>query len=252
MSYISGESKGREEVPDRPPLKATGLVRAFRQGESRVRAVDGIGLTIEAGELVAVMGPSGSGKSTLLHLLGGLDVPEKGEVLLEGRRISTMGERELAVLRRRRLGFLLQFFSLLPTLSAKENVAFPLLMDGIADADDRARVALEGVGLGMRLDHRPSQMSGGEQQRVALARALVHRPAVVLADEPTGSLDSANGAEILALLRAASDAGQAVVMVTHDPRAGNYSNRILEIRDGRIVTERLGVAEGVVLGAEPP
>ncbi len=246
-----GEPDRPAEGRDRLPLEATGLVRTFHQGESEVRAVDGVSLVVEAGELVAVMGPSGSGKSTLLHLLGGLDSPEKGEVLLEGRQISAMRERELSLVRRRRLGFLLQFFSLLPTLTAAENVAFPLLMDGIGDAADRARAALGEVGLEDRVDHRPSQLSGGEQQRVALARALVYRPAVVLADEPTGSLDSVSGAEILTLLRQASDAGQAVVMVTHDQRAGSYSNRVLEIRDGQLVGERPGAAEDLVLEAEP-
>jgi putative ABC transport system ATP-binding protein len=241
---------GPPEALDRPPLEAVDLVRTFLQGENEVRAVDGISLTVGAGELVAIMGPSGSGKSTLLHLLGGLDSPQKGEVLLEGERISTMPERELSLVRRRRLGFLLQFFSLLPTLSAAENVAFPLLMDGVADATDRARAALGEVGLGDRADHRPAQLSGGEQQRVALARALVSEPAVILADEPTGSLDSVGGAEILTLLRQASEAGQAVVMVTHDERAGSHSNRILEIRDGRLVGEQLGSTGGAVLETE--
>ena len=245
-----GELESPAETLDRPPLEASGLVRTFRQGESEVRAVDGVSLVVEAGELVAVMGPSGSGKSTLLHLLGGLDSPEQGAVMLEGRRISTMGERELSLVRRRRLGFLLQFFSLLPTLSAAENVAFPLLMDGIGDAIYRARLVLEDVGLGSRVDHRPSQLSGGEQQRVALARALVCHPAVVLADEPTGSLDSVSGAEILTLLRKASEAGQAVVMVTHDQRAGSYSNRILKIRDGRLQSEQPGVTGDFVFEAE--
>lgn len=240
---MHGASSGS---PYCPPVEAIGLVRGFRQGRKWVRAVDGVSLAVEAGELVAVMGPSGSGKSTLLHLLGGLDSPEKGEVLLEGRRISAMTERELVGLRRRRLGFLLQFFSLLPTLSAVENVAFPLLMDGVADAGGRAQVALEEVGLSKRLDHRPSQLSGGEQQRVALARALVARPAVVLADEPTGSLDSVSGAEILTLLREVSAAGQAVVMVTHDPRACSYSDRIVEIQDGQLVGEHPGIAAEAV------
>jgi putative ABC transport system ATP-binding protein len=244
------DSKGPAETPDPPPLEAADLVRTFHQGESEVRAVDGVSLVVGAGELVAVMGPSGSGKSTLLHLLGGLDAPEAGEVLLEGRQISMMRERELSLVRRRRLGFLLQFFSLLPTLSAAENVAFPLLMDGVADAIDRARDALGEVGLSDRADHRPSQLSGGEQQRVALARALVYRPAVILADEPTGSLDSVSGAEILTLLRMASEAGQAVVMVTHDERAGSYSHRILEIRDGRLMGERRGAAAGAAFEVE--
>jgi putative ABC transport system ATP-binding protein len=226
------------------------LTRTFRQGDTCVRAVDDASLVVNAGELVAIMGPSGSGKSTLLHLLGGLDRPDHGEVLLEGELISGMTERELALVRRRRLGFLLQFFSLLPTLTAVENVAFPLLMDRVSDAERHARAALDGVGLRHRVDHRPSQLSGGEQQRVALARALVHQPAVVLADEPTGSLDSVSGEEILTLLREASEAGQAVVMVTHDERAGDYANRVLEIRDGRLADRAVGPSESRAIEAE--
>jgi putative ABC transport system ATP-binding protein len=233
-----------------PPIEAVDLARTFRQGEALVRAVDGVGLVVNSGELVSIMGPSGSGKSTLLHLLGGLDRPDRGEVLLEGERISGMTERELVLVRRRRLGFLLQFFSLLPTLTAAENVAFPLLMDSVPDAEGRACAALERVGLGHRLDHRPSQLSGGEQQRVALARALVHRPAVVLADEPTGSLDSVSGGEILGFLREASEAGQAVAMVTHDQRAGEYSDRVLEIRDGRLVDRESDAIGGRAVEAE--
>ena len=215
-------------------IEARDVTRTYQQGEVSIRAVDRVSLSVAEGELVAVMGPSGSGKSTLLHLLGALDRPDGGGVLLEGQLISEMTEHELALVRRRRLGFLLQFFSLLPSLTAAENVAFPLLMDGIRDADRRAMSALEDVGLGHRFDHLPSQLSGGEQQRVALARALVCRPAVVLADEPTGSLDSSSGAEILDLLRRAAEAGQAILMATHDQRAAQYSDRVLEIRDGRI------------------
>jgi putative ABC transport system ATP-binding protein len=216
------------------PLAATGLVRSFRQGEAEIRAVDGVDVHVAAGELVAIMGPSGSGKSTLLHLLGGIDAPDAGEVRLEGRVISALAPQELALVRRRRLGFLLQFFSLLPTLTASENVAFPLLLDGVRDAPARAEEALARVGLEQRAGHRPSELSGGEQQRVALARALVVRPAVVLADEPTGNLDSANGREILALLREAADAGQSVAIVTHDARAAEQADRVLEMADGRL------------------
>lgn len=216
------------------PITAKRLRRTFLQGETPIHAVDDVSLIIEAGELVAVMGPSGSGKSTLLHLLGGLDSPDAGNVLLEGRDIANLSERQLALLRRRRLGFLLQFFSLLPTLSAIENVAFPLLLDGVAGATEQAQSSLERVGLGHRLTHRPAQLSGGQQQRVALARALVHQPCVVLADEPTGSLDSASGDEILALLRMAADEGQAIVMATHDLRASRYADRVMQIRDGRL------------------
>ncbi len=216
------------------PLEARGLSRRFHQGETEIRAVDGVDLTIAKGELVAVMGPSGSGKSTLLHLLGGIDRPDAGEVLIEGRGISGLSAQELALVRRRRLGFLLQFFSLLPTLTAQENVAFPLLLDGVRDATPRALKALAHVGMEARARHRPGELSGGEQQRVALARALVVEPALVLADEPTGNLDSVTGREILALLRTAADEGQSVVVVTHDPHAAEQADRIVRMADGRL------------------
>jgi benzoate-CoA ligase family protein len=218
----------------RAPLEARGLVRRFRQGETEIRAVDGVDLIVGAGELVAVMGASGSGKSTLLHLLGGIDRPDAGAVHLEGREISALAPQELALVRRRRLGFLLQFFSLLPTLTAIENVAFPLLLDGAGDATVRAAEALERVRMEGRAAHRPAELSGGEQQRVALARALVVAPAIVLADEPTGNLDSATGREILALLRAAADEGQSVVVATHDAHAAEQADRVLRMADGRI------------------
>jgi putative ABC transport system ATP-binding protein len=183
---------------------------------------------------VAIVGPSGSGKSTLLHLLGTLERPDGGSVRVEGRDVSTLSDRELAVLRRRRLGFVLQFFNLLPTLSAVENVAFPLLLDGRAGALERARAQLAAVGLAGRADHRPAQLSGGEQQRVALARALVTEPAAILADEPTGNLDRAAGEQLLERLRAAAGGGQTIVMVTHDMRVGRYADRIVEMSDGEL------------------
>jgi putative ABC transport system ATP-binding protein len=217
-----------------PPLEAHGLTRRFRQGGAEIRAVDDVDVQVAAGELVAIVGPSGSGKSTLLHLLGGIDRPDAGTVLLEGREISSLSAKELALVRRRRLGFLLQFFSLLPTLTAIENVAFPLLLDGVRDALERAADELARVGLERRESHRPAQLAGGEQQRVALARALVVRPAVVLADEPTGNLDSASGQEVLSLLRAAADRGQSVAMVTHDPRAGEHADRVVQMVDGQL------------------
>ena len=216
------------------PLEARGLSRRFLQGATEIRAVDGVDLTVETGELVAIMGPSGSGKSTLLHLLGGIDSPDGGEIRLEGRDISALAPQELALVRRRRLGFLLQFFSLLPTLTALENVAFPLLLDGVSDATRRAQLALAHVEMDGRASHRPSQLSGGEQQRVALARALVIEPAIILADEPTGNLDSVSGREILALLRDAADSGQSVVIVTHDPMAAEQADRIVRMADGRV------------------
>jgi putative ABC transport system ATP-binding protein len=190
---------------------------------------------VAPGEFVAITGPSGSGKSTLLHCLGGLDRPDEGEVRLEGSLISRLGDLELAIVRRRRLGFVLQFFNLLPTMTAQENAAFPLLLDGRRDALDRAAASLSKVGLEGRMNHRPSQLSGGEQQRVALARALAPSPAVILADEPTGNLDTLTGEDILRLLRDTADAGQTIVMVTHDLRSASYADRVIRLVDGRIV-----------------
>jgi putative ABC transport system ATP-binding protein len=213
-------------------IEATSIVKTYHQGEDEIRALRGVDLSVAPGEFLAITGASGSGKSTLLHVLGGLDQPDDGEVWIEGQAISSLSEEELAIVRRRRLGFVLQFFNLLPTLTAEENAAFPLLLDGIDDALDRARTSLATVGLDGRASHRPSQLSGGEQQRVALARALVTRPAVVLADEPTGNLDSATGAEILKLLRATADEGQTIVMVTHDRKTAEYADRIVGLTDG--------------------
>lgn len=213
------------------------IARTYTQGEVSIPALRDVTLRVDRGEFVAITGPSGSGKSTLLHILSGLDRPDEGQVLLEGVPISELPERELAAVRRRRLGFVLQFYNLLPTLSAEENVAFPLLLDAAPDAMDRARAGLERVGLGNRRRHRPAQLSGGEQQRVALARALVANPAVVFADEPTGNLDSARGAEILDLLRTSSGGGQTVVMVTHDDRIAAYASRVVEIRDGKLAAD---------------
>lgn len=214
------------------PVEAHAIVKTYRQGDDQIRALRGVDVAVAAGEFLAVTGASGSGKSTLIHILGGLDRPDQGEVRLEGAAISDLTDEELALVRRRRLGFVLQFFNLLPTLDAAENAAFPLLLDGVTDALDRAKVSLERVGLSGRATHRPSQLSGGEQQRVALARALVTEPAVVFADEPTGNLDSATGEEILRLLRATADRGQTIVMVTHDSRSARFADRSVTLADG--------------------
>ena len=216
----------------RPAVECSGIVKTYVQGADTVRALRGVDLTVQPGEFLAVTGASGSGKSTLLHILGGLDRADQGEVRLEGTAISSLNDEELALVRRRRLGFVLQFFNLLPTLDAAENAAFPLLLDGVPDALDRAMQSLEKVGLGPRLSHRPSQLSGGEQQRVALARALVTHPAVVFADEPTGNLDSSTGEEILKLLRATADEGQTIIMVTHDERSASFADRSIRLQDG--------------------
>ena len=217
-------------------VEARGLTRVYGSGPDAVRALHDVDLSIAVGEFVAVMGPSGSGKSTLLHLVGSLDRPDTGEVLIEGQPIAGLSDEALAELRRTRIGFILQFFNLFPLLSAAENVAFPLLLDGRRDALARAGDALERVGLAGRANHRPGALSGGEQQRVAVARALVTRPAVVLADEPTGSLDTLAGEDVLRLLRAAADGGQAVLLITHEAQAAAYADRVVRLRDGAVVS----------------
>jgi putative ABC transport system ATP-binding protein len=216
-------------------LEGIGLTRTFVQGDARVEALRGVDITVPPGEFLAIVGPSGSGKSTLLHVLSALDRPDAGEVRLDGDTISALDERKLALVRRRRFGYVLQFFNLLPSMSAVENAAFPLLLDGAPDALERGAAMLDRLGLADRVDHRPSQLSGGEQQRVALARALVTRPAVIFADEPTGNLDQAAGAVILTLLREAADRDQTIVMVTHDQRSAAAADRVVELADGALV-----------------
>lgn len=222
-------------------IEALDVHKTYRRGTVEVNAVRGVSLKIEAGEMVAIVGPSGSGKSTLLNLLGALDRPTTGEVLIAGARLSGMDDAARTRLRRDKVGLVFQFFNLLPLLTARENVALPLLLAGVAraEAERRADEMLGKVGLAARGDHTPDEMSGGEMQRVAVARALGGRPRVILADEPTGNLDSSAGAGVLELLRGATrDAGCAVVMVTHDPRAAAVADRVLEFRDGLLVSER--------------
>jgi len=218
-------------------LEAVGLRKRYAMGEVSVEALRGVDFVVKRGEFVAIMGPSGSGKSTLLHLLGGLDDPTDGEVLLAGQPLAQLSDDRLTLIRRRQVGFVFQFFNLLPTLTAAENVALPLLIDGqrLEDYEERIADLLALVGLADRAGHRPDQLSGGEQQRVAIARAFVTDPEVVLADEPTGNLDSAAGEEILRLLRRMRDEkGQTIVMVTHNEHAAEYADRIVRLRDGRI------------------
>jgi putative ABC transport system ATP-binding protein len=218
-------------------LEAVGLRKRYAMGEVSVEALRGVDFVVKRGEFVAIMGPSGSGKSTLLHLLGGLDDPTDGEVLLAGQPLAQLSDDRLTLIRRRQVGFVFQFFNLLPTLTAAENVALPLLIDGrrLEDYEERIADLLALVGLADRAGHRPDQLSGGEQQRVAIARAFVTDPEVVLADEPTGNLDSAAGEEILRLLRRMRDGkGQTIVMVTHNEHAAEYADRIVRLRDGRI------------------
>jgi putative ABC transport system ATP-binding protein len=220
-------------------MELVGVTKVYQQGRRTVHAVRGVSLRIERGEFVSIMGPSGSGKSTLLHLLGALDTPSTGRALFDGRDLQSMSDRERSLLRRTRIGFVFQFFNLLPTLTAAENVALPLLLAGTwrSKALKSALAALEAVGLTERSEHFPEEMSGGEMQRVAVARALVTEPEVILCDEPTGNLDSANSKEILALLRTLPESGRrSVVMVTHDPLAAATGDRLIEIRDGRVAS----------------
>jgi putative ABC transport system ATP-binding protein len=223
---------------DGPVVSADSLKRRYGEGETAVHALRGVSLDVPKGALTAVMGPSGSGKSTLMHILAGLDKPTSGEVTIAGTGISQLNDADLTKLRRVHIGFIFQFFNLLPMLSAEENVVLPLSLAG--EKADKAWVAelMGKIGLEERRGHRPSELSGGQQQRVAIGRALVSRPTIVFADEPTGNLDSKTSAEILELMRESVDGyGQTTVMVTHDPRAATIADRILFLADGSIVRD---------------
>jgi ABC-type lipoprotein export system ATPase subunit len=216
-------------------LRARGLVKSFGEGRAARRVLDGADLEVAAGEVVAVIGRSGSGKSTLLHLLGGLDRPEAGHVEVAGEPVTGVGERALSALRRRRIGFVFQFFHLLPELTGEANVLLAARMRGAhPDAERRGRELIARLGLGPVAGSLPHQLSGGEQQRFAIARALVNDPAVLLADEPTGNLDVEAGAQVLELLRAGADEGRAVVLVTHEAAAAGIADRVLRLREGRL------------------
>lgn len=235
MSSLVREPLGTQRMPI---LETRGLKKRFGENETAVEAVKGIDMAVEEGEFVAIMGRSGSGKSTLLSMLGGVDVPTQGQVLIEGRDLASMSDDERTRMRRRRIGFIFQAFNLLPILTAEENVSLPLELDGMATAAARERAleSLEKVGMSARRQHVPSKMSGGEQQRVAIARALAIRPAILLADEPTGNLDSANSQRITRLLRELVDQQhQTIVMVTHDPQVADLADRIVHVVDGLIV-----------------
>jgi len=231
-----------------PVVAARDLTRRYGEGETAVDALRGVSLDVEQGKLTAVMGPSGSGKSTLMHILAGLDKPTNGTVSIAGEEITSMNDSQLTHLRRKRIGFVFQFYNLLPMLTAEENMNLPLSVAGEKPDPVWSRELVAKVGIADRLNHRPSELSGGQQQRVAVARSLVHKPTVVFADEPTGNLDSKSSAEILALLRESSNAyGQTIVMVTHDPRAAAIADRILYLADGVIVLDRSGESETDVL-----
>jgi putative ABC transport system ATP-binding protein len=214
------------------------VVKVYRRGSNEVRALDGVSLRVPRGQFLSIMGSSGSGKSTMLNLLGALDVPTSGTISIDGQQVSQMPDDALSQFRRSRLGFIFQFFNLLPTLTAIENAILPELLGGKSreEMEPKARALLESVGLKGRWNHRPDELSGGEMQRVAVARALLSEPALLLADEPTGNLDSKTGAEVLRLIREATrERNLTVVMVTHDPRAAEVGDRLVRLADGRIV-----------------
>jgi putative ABC transport system ATP-binding protein len=231
-------------------VSATNLVRRYGEGDTAVEALRGVSLDVADGRLTAIMGPSGSGKSTLMHIAAGLDRPTGGSVVLDGVEITGLSDKKLTLLRREKVGFVFQFFNLLPMLTAEENVVLPLSIAGEKPDAGWLNELLGTFGIADRRSHRPAQLSGGQQQRVALARALVTRPKVIFADEPTGNLDSASSDEVLTLLRRSVDElGQTTVMVTHDPRAAAMADRILFLADGRIVKDIYGSTAVEVLAA---
>jgi len=224
-----------------PLIQTEHLTKVYGKGDAAITALDHVNLSVEAGECVAVMGPSGCGKSTLLHLLGGLDRPTEGRVVIDGHSLDKLSDTALAELRRRKIGFVFQFYNLIPVLDATENAALPIILDGknLGAAKTKARDWLQKVGLGDRMGSRPDQLSGGQQQRIAIARALVANPSLILADEPTGNLDSKASEEIAGLLRQVSkEWGRAVVMVTHDSRIAAYADRVVHLKDGAIVDDQ--------------
>lgn len=217
------------------------LNKTYIMGAEKVEALKNVSLNIEKNEYVALMGPSGSGKSTLMNLLGCLDSPTRGEYWLNGIEVSTMDDSELAEVRNKQIGFVFQTFNLMPRLSALENVALPLVYAGVARQDrlDRARQVLESVGLGDRVMHKPNELSGGQRQRVAVARALVNNPAIILADEPTGNLDTKTSLEIMALFETIHQLGNTVILVTHEPDIAQHANRIVRMRDGLVESDEM-------------
>jgi len=239
-TQMSSESTGAAPAP---AIETHGLTKVFGEGDAVVRALDGVDLLVEPGEMVAIMGPSGSGKSTLLHIVGALESPTDGWVAVGGERFERLDDKELTRLRGERIGFVFQFFNLLPSLTAEENVQLPALIAGRRGAAPLARThdLLERVGIADRASHLPSELSGGQQQRVSIARALLLEPDLILADEPTGNLDTRSGREVLAVLRAVCTAERrTVVMVTHDPSAAAVADRVVFLRDGRVAGEIAG------------
>jgi putative ABC transport system ATP-binding protein len=222
-----------------PMLKATGLIKSYDLNGVTVQALRGVDLNIADGEFVAMMGPSGCGKSTFLHLLGGLDRPTGGEIFLAGQRVDQLSETKWARLRRRQIGFVFLFFNLIPNLTVADNIELPALLAGVSavDARNRRMALLEDLGIDTKADISPARLSGGQQQRVALARALINRPALLLADEPTGNLDSNSAKEVLRLIRRTHEQGQTILLVTHDARVASVADRVLTMRDGLIADD---------------
>ena len=236
------------DSPSTDVVVATDLAKIYGEGGSEVRALDGVTVSFPRGQLAAVMGPSGSGKSTLMHILAGLDQPTTGSVVVDGVELAGLNDQKLTLLRRDKIGFVFQFFNLLPMLTARENIELPMRIAGrTPDPEWEARL-IDEVGLGDRLSHKPAELSGGQQQRVAVARALLSQPAVVFGDEPTGNLDSKTSAEVLQLLRRAVDElGQTVIMVTHDASAAAIADRVIFLRDGKIVRDGGRLSAGEIL-----
>ena len=238
MASMATETEQVQSSTNGAVVTARALTRTYGEGETAVRALCGVDLDVERGKLTGVMGPSGSGKSTLMHILAGLDKPTSGEVAIDGTNIADLNDTELTKLRRRHIGFVFQFFNLLPMLTAEENILLPLELGGAKMDKDWNDSVIDRVGLSDRRTHRPSELSGGQQQRVAIARALISKPTVVFADEPTGNLDSTTSREILELLRESVETlGQTFVMVSHDPQATAIADRTLFLADGLIVRE---------------
>jgi putative ABC transport system ATP-binding protein len=221
-------------------IKTQGLKKIYQMGEEQVKALDGVDIELERGEYVAIMGPSGSGKSTLMNLLGCLDTPSQGEYWLNGHAVSTLNDDELAQVRNKEVGFVFQSFHLLPRYSALENVQLPLVYSNIPREERlaRAKQSLEQVDLSDRIHHRPNELSGGQRQRVAIARALINQPSILLADEPTGNLDSTTGRDILNLFEHLHTTGHTIILVTHDPEVASHANRIIRLRDGRVESDK--------------
>ena len=224
-------------------LEVTNLCKTYGKGDTMVKALDNVSFSVEKGEFVAIIGPSGSGKSTLLHILGGVDVPTKGSVVINQTDISNLDETALAIFRRRQIGLIYQFYNLIPILTVQENLTLPLLLDGRKPPDEKQISTLvKRLGLENRLDHLPNQLSGGQQQRVSIGRALVNNPALMLADEPTGNLDSENSKEIISLLRQFNkDFNQTVIIITHDEKIANSADRVITIEDGKITGDEVRI-----------